>query len=151
MKNIKINTLEEHSFFTLKDNHYQWMIYWLKVSGINEIRELSYDTNIFLDQIIEASSHKREAIIVHEFNSEGDLLKTKFTPQEKGLNFEQRNSKLLGLFKEMELSPSPIEISGLDTFHQRIHFELIERNGIYTLEPKGLSWKDGEPYLEEAG
>ena len=148
MSSYILSSIEEESFFTVKDSGKQWLIYWLKVSGISEIRELSFDTNIFLDQIIEGTKSSREGMVVHEFNREGDHLKTRFTAHEKGKTHKEINNKLFTLFEEMELKQSPIVVNGLDTIHQRIHFELIDVNGIYSLQPKGLSWKGGEPFIE---
>lgn len=149
MSHFCLSSTGEDSIYTGVNDDGQWLIYWLKVSGLSEIRELSFDTNIFLDQIVEAKEKSREGIVAHLFDVNGEILNTSFTLYKNGIESNEINNLMESFLAEKSLQLKSIEIDQLDTVYQRIHFETIEaEEDVYTLQPRDFSWKGGEPYIE---
>jgi len=152
MRKYLIKSLEDESLFTGTNEDGQWLIYWLRVSGISEIRDLSFDTNIFLDQIVEAKNNSREGIVAHLFNSEGDLINTTFDLHGKGLDIMNVRRLIKGFVEVLYLQNKAIEVKAFDLIHNKVHFSINEsETGVYTLEPRGLSWQNGEHFIEAVG
>ena len=149
MSHFCLSSTGEDSIYTGVNDDGQWLIYWLKVSGLSEIRELSFDTNIFLDQIVEAKQKSREGIVAHLFDANGEVINTSFTLYENGTAPNEINKLMESFLAEKSLKLKSIEIDQLDTSYQRIKFEIIDaEEGVYTLLPRNFSWKGGEPYIE---
>lgn len=152
MSSFLISSNEENLLFTGVNDEGQWIVYWLVVSGLNFIQDLSFNTNVFLDQISEAKNNKREGIVVHQFNHQGDYAGTEYTLHEKGLEYSEKLQKISHFLSKTKIKDKPININTLDDIHKRVHFLLTEEDDqVITLHPRNLSWKNGKPLqVEEA-
>ena len=152
MRKYLIRPLKEESLFTGVNEDGLWLVYWLRVSGISEIRDLSFDTNIFLDQIVKAKNKSREGIVAHFFDSEGNLINTSFNLHEKGLDIMNVRRLIKDFTEGLAIKSQPIEVKAFDLIHKKVRFSINEtESGVYTLEPRCLSWLDGEHFIEAVG
>lgn len=150
MSSFSISSNDDNLLYTGVNEDGQWIVYWLVVSGLNFIQDLSFNTNVFLDQISEAKNNKREGIVVHQFSNKGDYKGTEYTLNEKGLEYIDKKKRLSNLLDKMKIKEKPIKIDTLDDMHKRVHFLLTEEDDeVITLHPRNLSWKNGKPLQVE--
>lgn len=150
MSSFSISSNEDGLLYTGVNEDGQWIVYWLVVSGLNFIQDLSFNTNVFLDQISEAKNNKREGIVVHQFSNKGEYQGTEYTLHEKGLEYIDKKQRLSNLLDKMKIKEKPIKIDTIDDMHKRVHFLLTEEDDhVITLHPRNLSWKNGKPVNTE--